>query len=209
MCFYFCSFLLQPVFVSRFYNPYLVLRFRPPSHLSCASFCIPSFRSSSLAAFYLLSKHISRDPINGMRTLFRTRCLVSASFISSFLSISSSWYAALDTNGEETISQVLTSFRNQLSRFLSHQYHLGGMRLWSLILDIRYSENYSSGSTHPHPTYSDPDHKYTHFSYANICFRTYDHTSFLAPVFCIRYVSLIGTLFFWIRYLGAGYRRII
>ena len=78
MCFYFCSFLLQPVFVSRFYNPYLVLRFRPPSHLSCASFCIPSFRSSS---FYLLSKHISRDPINGMRTLFRTRCLVSASFL--------------------------------------------------------------------------------------------------------------------------------
>lgn len=109
--------------------------------------------------------------------------------------ISSSWYAALDTNGEETISQVLTSFRNQLSRFLSHQYHLGGMRLWSLILDIRYSENYSSGSTHPHPTYSDLDHKYTHFSYANICFRTYDHTSFLAPVFlyplCITNWNLI------------------
>ena len=50
-------------------------------------------------------------------------------------------------------------------------------------VDIRQNENYSSGSAHPHPTYSDPDHKYTHFSYANICFRTYDHTSFLAPVF--------------------------
>lgn len=70
MCFYFCSFCLQPVFVSRFCNPHFVLRFSSPSHLSCASFCIPSFRSSSLAAFYLLSKHISRDPINGIRTLF-------------------------------------------------------------------------------------------------------------------------------------------
>lgn len=100
---------------------------------------------------------------------------------------------------------MLTSFRNQSSCFLSHQYHLGGMRLWSLILDIRYNENYSSGSAHPHPTYSDPDHEHTHFSYANICFRTYDHTSFLAPVFCIRYIILIGSLFFWIRYLGAEY----
>lgn len=71
--------------------------------------------------------------------------------------------------------------------------------------DIRYNENYSSGSAHPHPTYSDPDHEHTHFSYANICFRTYDHTSFLAPVFCIRYIILIGSLFFWIRYLGAEY----
>lgn len=100
---------------------------------------------------------------------------------------------------------MLTSFRNQSSRFLSYQYHLGGMRLWSLILDIRYNENYSSGSAHPHPTHSDPDHDHTHFSYANICFHMYDHTLFLAPVFCIRYVSLIGTLFFWIRYLGAEY----
>lgn len=99
MCFYFCSFLLQPVFVSRFYNPYLVLRFSPPSHLSCASFCIPSFRSSSLAAFYLLSKHISRDPINGMRMLFAPGVLSPFFFISLFLSISSSWYAVLDTNG--------------------------------------------------------------------------------------------------------------
>lgn len=76
-------------------------------------------------------------------------------------------------------------------------------------VDIRYSENYSSGSTHPHPTYSDPNHERTHFSYTNICFHTYDHTSFLAPVFCIRYVSLIGTLFSRIRYLGAECRRII
>ena len=126
-----------------------------------------------------------------------------------FSVISSSWYATLDTNGEEMVCRVLTSFRNQSSRFLSHQYHLGGIRLLSLILDIRYSENYSSGSTHPHPTYSDSNHEHTHFSYTNICFHTYDHTSFLAPVFCIRYVSLIGTLFFWIRNLGAECRYII
>lgn len=96
---------------------------------------------------------------------------------------------------------MLTSFRNQSSRFLSHQYHLGGMRLWSLILDIRYNENYSSGSAHPHPTHSDPDHDHTHFSYANICFHMYDHTLFLAPVFlyllCITdwNIILLDTIF--------------
>lgn len=99
MCFCFCSFLLQPVFVSRFCNPYLVLRFSPPSHLSCASFCIPSFRSLPLSAFYLFSKHVSRDPINGMRMLFAPGVLSPFFFISLFLSISSSWYAVLDTNG--------------------------------------------------------------------------------------------------------------
>ena len=46
-----------------------------------------------------------------------------------FSVISSSWDVALDTNGDETICRVRTSFRNQLSRFLSHQYHLGGMCL--------------------------------------------------------------------------------
>lgn len=85
MCFYFCSFLLQPVFVSCFCNPYLVLRFSSPSHLSCASFCIPSFRSSPLSAFYLFGKQLSFGSDQWYAYAFRTRCLVSASFISSFL----------------------------------------------------------------------------------------------------------------------------
>lgn len=82
LCFHlllFPSVLCAFIFVPFFCNRCLFLVFAThisfsvlvqPSHLSCASFCIPSFRSSSLAAFYLLSKHISRDPINGMRMLF-------------------------------------------------------------------------------------------------------------------------------------------
>lgn len=103
-----------------------------------------------------------------------------------------------DMSGANFISEPVISF--SITSISSRWYVLVIFNV-----DIRQNENYSSGSAHPHPTYSDPDHKYTHFSYANICFRTYDHTSFLAPVFCIRYVSLIGTLFFWIRYLGAEY----
>ena len=83
--FYSCSFLLQPVFVSRFCNPSLVPRFRPPSHLSCASFCIPSFRSSSLSAFCLFGKRLSFGSDQWYADAFRTLCLVSAPFISSFL----------------------------------------------------------------------------------------------------------------------------
>ena len=69
------------------------------------------------------------DPINGMRTLFAPCVWSPLLLYTHFSVISSSWYIALDTNDEETISRVLTSFRNQLSRFLSPQYHLGGMRL--------------------------------------------------------------------------------
>lgn len=83
--FYSCSFLLQPVFVSRFCNPPLVLRFRPPSHLSCVSFRIPSFRSSPLSAFYLFCKHLSFGSDQWYADAFRTLCLGSAPFISSFL----------------------------------------------------------------------------------------------------------------------------
>lgn len=98
MCFCFCSFLLQPVFVSRFCNPHFVLRFSPPSHLSCASFCIPSFRSLPLSAFYLFGKQLSFWSDQWYAYAFRTRCLVSASFLYPHFSvISSSWYAALDT----------------------------------------------------------------------------------------------------------------
>ncbi len=62
-------------------------------------FAYRRFRSSSLTAFYLFSKHVSRDPINGMRMLFAPGVLSPFFFISLFLSISSSWYAVLDTNG--------------------------------------------------------------------------------------------------------------
>jgi hypothetical protein len=41
-----------------------------PLILVALRFAYRHFRSSSLTAFYLLGKHISRDPINGMRMLF-------------------------------------------------------------------------------------------------------------------------------------------
>lgn len=98
MCFYFCSFLLQPVFVSRFLQPIsrspfftnslilVALRFayRPlDPHLYLLSICLAN---NSLS-----------DPINGMRTLFAP-CVWSPLFLYPHFSvISSSWYAALDT----------------------------------------------------------------------------------------------------------------
>lgn len=81
MCFYFCSFCLQPVFVSRFCNPHFVLRFSPPSHLSCASFCIPSFQILIFDCFLSAwQTHFSRSN-QWYAYAFRTRCLVSASFL--------------------------------------------------------------------------------------------------------------------------------
>lgn len=98
MCFCFCSFLLQPVFVSRFCDPPLTLHFRTPSHLSCASFCIPSFRSSSLSAFYLLSKQLSFGSGQWYADAFPHPVFSLRSFLYPHFSvISSSWYAALDT----------------------------------------------------------------------------------------------------------------
>lgn len=70
-----CAFIFVPFFCNRclflvFTTHISFSIFYQLSHLSCASFCIPSFRSSSLSAFHLFSKHVSRDPINGMRMLF-------------------------------------------------------------------------------------------------------------------------------------------
>lgn len=141
LCFHlllFPSVLCAFIFVPFFCNRCLFLVFT--THISFSVFVRPlilvalrfAYRHLDplpLSAFYLFSKHVSRDPINGMRMLFAPGVLSPFFFISSFLSISSSWYAVLDTNGDETVCRVLTSFRNQSSRFLSHQYHLGGMRL--------------------------------------------------------------------------------
>lgn len=119
--------------------------------------------------------------------------------------ISSSWYAVLDMNDEETISRVLTSFRNQSSRFLSHQYHLGGMCLQSLMLISDRTK-----TTHSVPLILIQRilipiiRTHTFRMPISASARTITHRFWLRS-FRIRYVSLIGTLFFWIRYLGAGY----
>ena len=68
-------------------------------------------------------------------------------------------------------------------------------RWYALVIfnaDIRYNENYSSGSDHPHSTYSDHSHKRTHFSYANICFHTYVSTRTITHRFWLRsFVSVM------------------
>jgi hypothetical protein len=70
MCFYFvpffCNRCLFLVFATHISFSVLV----HPLILVALRFAYRHFRSSSLTAFYLLGKHISRDPINGMRTLF-------------------------------------------------------------------------------------------------------------------------------------------
>ena len=81
-----CAFIFVPFFCNRclflvFTTHISFSVFVRPLILVALRFAYRHFRSSSLTAFYLLGKHISRDPINGMRTLFRTRCLVSASFL--------------------------------------------------------------------------------------------------------------------------------
>lgn len=133
MCFYFCSFLLQPVFVFSFLQPIS----RSPFFTNSLILVALHFAYRRLDPhLYLLSICLANnslsDPINGMRTLFAPGVWSPFLLYPHFSVISSSWYAVLDTldtNGDETVCRVLTSFRNQLSRFLSHQYHLGGMRL--------------------------------------------------------------------------------
>lgn len=82
LCFHlllFPSVLCAFIFVPFFCNRCLFLVFAThisfsvlvhPLILVALRFAYRHFRSSSLTAFYLLGKHISRDPINGMRTLF-------------------------------------------------------------------------------------------------------------------------------------------
>lgn len=131
---FYVLFILVPFFCNRC----LFLVFA--THLSFSIFVSPLILVAFHFAYrpldphlYLLSICLANaslsDPINGMRTLFAP-CVWSLLLLYPLrLVISSSWYIALDTNDEETISRVLTSFRNQSSRFLSPQYHLGGMRL--------------------------------------------------------------------------------
>lgn len=98
MCFYFCSFLLQPVFVSRFYNPYLVLHFFTNSlilvalrfayrhldpHLYLLSICLASNSLGSGQWYADAFPH----PVFSLRSFLYPH----------FSVISSSWYAALDT----------------------------------------------------------------------------------------------------------------
>lgn len=85
MCFLFLFLSFATGVCFSFLQPPLVLHSRPPSHLSCVSFRIPSFRSSSLFAFYLFSKHLSFGSDQWYADAFRTMCLVSTPFISSFL----------------------------------------------------------------------------------------------------------------------------
>ena len=98
MCFCFCSFLLQPVFVSRFYNPYLVLHFFTNSLILVAlRFAYRHLDPHLYLLSICLANNSLSDPINGMRTLFAP-CVWSPLFLYPHFSIiSSSWYAALDT----------------------------------------------------------------------------------------------------------------
>lgn len=136
LCFPFvlCAFAFVPFFCNRC----LFLVFA--THLSFSVFVHPLILVAFHFAYrpldphlYLLSICLANasfsDPINGMRTLFAPCVWSPLILYPHFSVISSSWYITLDTNGEETISRVLTSFRNQSSRFLLPQYHLGGMRL--------------------------------------------------------------------------------
>ncbi len=116
-----CFSFLQPIARSPVFVHHLILvalhfAYRPlDPHLYLLSICLAN---ASLS-----------DPVNSMRTLFAPCVWSPLLLYPHFSVISSSWYIALDTNDEETISRVLTSFRNQSSRFLLPQYHLGGMRL--------------------------------------------------------------------------------
>ena len=70
-----CAFIFVPFFCNRclflvFTTHISFSVFVRPLILVALRFAYRHFRSSSLTDFYLLGKHISRDPIKGMRTLF-------------------------------------------------------------------------------------------------------------------------------------------
>lgn len=97
-----CAFIFVPFFCNRclflvFTTHISFSIFYQLSHLSCASFCIPSFRSSSLSAFHLFSKQLSwiRSMVCGRfpHPVFSLRSFLYPHFSV----ISSSWYAILDT----------------------------------------------------------------------------------------------------------------
>lgn len=121
-----CFSFLQPISRSPFFTNSLILvalrfayRLLDP-HLYLLSICLANNSLGSVQWYADAFPH----PVFSLRSFLYPH----------FSVISSSWYAVLDMNDEETISRVLTSFRNQSSRFLSHQYHLGGMCLQSLML---------------------------------------------------------------------------